>query len=572
MEIIEKKWNIKQGDYSQRIFEDLEPIIEKVIRQLGITDDKEKEAFLNPDYEKNLFDPFLLKDMDKAVERALEAVNKKEKICIFGDYDADGVTSSSLLKDLFDQLRIDNFCYIPDRNKEGYGINKKAVDYIKKQKASLIITVDCGISNFQEVDYVKDQNIDVVILDHHHVPEKIPEAIAVVDPKRKEGSYPDKNLAGVGVTFKFVQALASKITDFDKDSLKWFLDLVAIGTIADCVPLLKENRIMTKFGLIVLSKTKRIGLRHLFKVGKINIDENNLPTSQQVSFQIAPRINAAGRMDHANTAYKLINNKADEDAQARDLALDLEEQNQRRQKVTKQVVDEVEKRIVGSGKMEKIIIEKSPRWELGIIGLAAGKIAEKFQRPTILLNEREGLLRGSGRSVKNFNLIEALTRNKDLFEKYGGHSQAAGLSIEDGRLEKLKEKMNQEMKNISLDDLAIILEIASEISFDDINDKLLRELSLLEPYGEGNRQPIFSIKNAELVDKKLVGKKSSHLKIWISEIGKKGKILEGIGFNLGEKYSQLKIGKKIEVAFSLEEDSWNGNKKTQMMIVDLKQG
>jgi single-stranded-DNA-specific exonuclease len=571
MEIKEKKWEIKKEDSFQGIFEDLEPITEKFLRQLGISSKEEKESFLNPDYEKNLYDPFLLEDMDKAVERTLTAVNKKEKICIFGDYDADGVTSSSLLKSLFDQLEVDNFCYIPDRNKEGYGINKKAVDYIKKQKADLVITVDCGVSNFQEVDYIKKQKIDIIVLDHHYVPEKIPRAIAVVDPKRKDGDYPDKNLAGVGVTFKFAQALVSKITDFDNENLKWFLDLVAIGTIADCVPLLKENRIMTKFGLIVLSKTKRIGLKHLFKVGKINIDESNLPTSQQVAFQIAPRINAAGRMDHANIAYELINNKPEEDAKARDLALDLESQNQRRQKVTKQVVDEVEKRVIESGKMGKIIIEKSPHWELGIIGLAAGKIADKFQRPTILLNEKDDFCRGSGRSIESFNLIEALTRNKDLFEKYGGHSQAAGLTIGDKNLGKFKKTMEKEMENISLDELAVVLEINSEISFSEINDKLLRELSLLEPYGEGNRQPVFSIKNAELVDKKLVGKKSSHLKIWISEAGKKGRILEGIGFNLGEKYSQLKIGKKIEVAFNLEEDSWNGNKKTQMMIIDLKQ-
>lgn len=317
---MKSSWNVVSrkdlANEADRNYADLEKIVQDILFFRGINTQEKINQFLNPDYEKDLHDPFLLTDMDAAVERMKKALDQGERICIYGDYDADGVTSSALLNDLCYFLKIDCICYIPERNNEGYGMNNKAIDYIKSQNVTLIVSVDCGVSNVDEVGYAKTLGLDVIILDHHHVPEKIPEAVAVVNPKRKNDAYPEKELAGVGVAFKFAQALASRIPSFDAQQIKWLLDLVAIGTIADCVPLLGENRTLTKFGLIVLSRTKRVGLRQIFQVGKINIDEHHFPTSYQVAFHLAPRINAAGRIDHANSAYQLLTLTLDQPSQA----------------------------------------------------------------------------------------------------------------------------------------------------------------------------------------------------------------------------------------------------------------
>ena len=390
-----------QENNSDRIFPHLEQIVEHILRARGIDSEVSMRQFFSPDYEGDLCDPFLMGDMEKAVQRMLKALEQKQRVCVFGDYDADGVTSSALLKDFFQQVGLENFCYIPDRNKEGYGLNRKAIDYIKEKKADLILTVDCGISNAPEVEYAKQLKIDVIVLDHHHVPKTVPAAVAVVNPQKPDDGYPHKSLAGVGVAFKFVQALASRIEDYDPRQLRWLLDLVAIGTIADCVPLLGENRTLTKYGLIVLSKTRRVGLKQLFQVGRVNISEHSLPTSHQIAFQVAPRINAAGRMDHANTAYQLLISQSDQDAAARILALELESQNQHRQKVTKLIVDEAEKRTRNKTEIPKIIVETDEHWEMGVIGLAAGKITDIFNRPAILLQKTETSFRGSGRSIKS---------------------------------------------------------------------------------------------------------------------------------------------------------------------------
>jgi single-stranded-DNA-specific exonuclease len=543
-------------------------IFEEILRKRGVAGERQIKNFLYPDY-NDLIDPFHFKGMERAVERIVDAIKRKEKICIYGDYDADGVTSSVLLKDIFDRLELDNFCYIPDRNKEGYGLNKKAIDYIRSKNSRLIMTVDCGISNYEEVEYAKKQQMEVIILDHHHLPPKIPKALTVVNAKQDEDRNNSKELAGVGIAFKFAQALFSKLKNLDKDQLKWLLDLVCIGTIADCVPLLGENRILAKFGLIVISQTKRVGLKQIFSVGRINIDENNLPDSHQISFQLAPRINAAGRMDHANIAFQLLSLDKEEIARARVLALELESQNQRRQKVTKVIVDEVAKKIDGLNKLPKIIIERSPLWDMGVIGLAAGKIADKYYRPTILLRSEGGFNKGSGRSIEEFDLISALEKNAKLLEKYGGHRQAAGLSVSDENLADFSNKMFQQATVCFGDDVFKKIEVDVQIKLGEINEKLLEEIKLLEPFGTGNPKPIFLAKELELVDKKLLGNSQDHLKLWVKEAGSRGPVFEAIGFGMASRNSNLPLGKKLEMIFNLEEDNWNNRKKIQLRILDL---
>ncbi len=568
--MIKDNWRLKRdaGKNPRRLFSDLQLPIEEILLNRGVASQEDKDFFLYPDYENDLTDPFSISGMEKAVKRLKIALKRKERVCVYGDYDADGVTSSCLLKDFFDQIGLKNFCYIPDRNKEGYGINLKAFEFIKKQGTGLIITVDCGISNAEEIKKIKkEHNIDVIILDHHHLPSEIPDALAVINPKI------DKNkrieyLAGVGVAFKFIQAAASLFPEIEPEKLKWLLDLVAVGTIADCVPLLEENRILSKFGLLVLSKTRRTGLQQLFEVGRINIDESHIPSSQQVAFQIAPRINAAGRMDHANAAYKLLACLEGEEAKARVLALELESQNQHRQKVTNRIVQEVEEKIKHRLN-EKIIIERSPSWDLGVVGLAAGKICEKYHCPTILLNKKEDLSRGSGRSIEEFNLIESLEEQKDKLKKYGGHRQAAGMTIDDGNYEIFKKTLKQKAKKAIPDDLVKSVKIDARIAVKDINEELVRQLSLLEPFGQGNPQPIFMSDELEVADKKLVGKESSHLKLWIKAPHYGKGFFEGIGFDMGKDYNKIKLNKNLSAIFNLEEDSWNGYKKIQLKLIDF---
>ncbi len=570
---MKNNWKVKKRKFlDNRIFPELELEIEQLLLDRGIDDIEKKDSFTKPGYDTESLDPFLLKDMKLAVERALSAIAKKEKICIYGDYDADGVTASTLLLDFFGQIEVETVAYLPDRATEGYGINKGAVDYLKERDVTLMITVDCGVSNAKEVEYAKELGIDSIILDHHHLPEDMPKAIAVVDQKREGDPYPNKDLAGVGVAFKFLQALASKIDDYDNEKLKWFLDLVAIGTIADCVHLSTENRMLVKFGLLVLSKTKRVGLHHLFQVGRININEHNIPSSYDVSFQIAPRINAAGRMDHANSAQKLLLCNKFQEAQARLLALEIEDQNKYRQKITTRIVDEVFAKVEG-GKKEKMIIESSPNWNFGVVGLAAGKVAEAFHKPTILFQnyEDEGtrLMRASCRSIPQFNMVEALEKNKDLLLKYGGHSQAAGLTLKEEDFKEFQKRMQLEMKDIDEKDLVKEIVIDICIPFEKITDKLINELSLLEPYGAGNGKPIFCCEKLKVKGVRTVGNGDAHLKLELSD--QRGMCsLDAIGFSVAKKFQEIKVGSFIDMAFNLEMNEWNGNKKPQAMIVDIE--
>lgn len=571
---MKKNWNLRTiatQPESAPSLSQIEPLINQILISRGLDDDQKINDFLNPDFDLQLHDPFDLSQMELAVNRLIQARNNHEKICIYGDYDADGVTSSALLKDFFNQLGLESFCYIPDRHKEGYGVNTKALDYISDQKTDLIITVDCGVSNVNELQYAKNLGLEVIILDHHHVPKDIPLVVAIINPKKPGDLYPEKELAGVGVAFKFAQACSQRIKDYKPDQIKWLLDLVAIGTIADCVPLLGENRLLAKYGLRVLAKTRRSGLKQLFQVARINISENHLPTSYQVSFQIAPRINAAGRMDHANTAYQLLTLGEKEIVEARNLALELEAQNQKRQKVTEFIIKQVEKRIQEKSSLPKIIIESDPHWELGVIGLAAGKITDTYQRPSILLQQQDDICRGSGRSIKSFDMIQALERHKELFTQYGGHKQAAGMTLKNENFQELVTQLNRETDHLLEDEMIKQVNIDLKLKFNQITHKLLRELQLLEPYGQENWQPVFIATDIKIIDQKLIGNGEKHLKFRLQDpTDEKKQIFDAIGFQLAEKNKDLKPTDRINIVFNLELDTWNGNERIQLKLIDLE--
>ncbi|HCP08758.1 MAG TPA: single-stranded-DNA-specific exonuclease RecJ [Candidatus Moranbacteria bacterium] len=546
------------------------PLILQLLASRGISEEKAIESFFNPDYTSGIFDPFIFPDMEKAAGRIFEAKEKKEKVAIFGDYDADGVTSTALLFEMFGKIGLKGVeTYIPDRQLEGYGMNIEAIKYLHSAGVKLIVTVDCGITNIEEVQFAKELGMDVIITDHHHVPKKLPEALAVINPHMESSGYPFSELAGVGVAFKLIQALQQKADPKNMDQLKWFLDLVAIGTIADCVPLVGENRVIVKYGLVVLSKTRRVGLLEMFKVGRILIDENNVPDTQKVAFQISPRINAAGRMDHASYSYNLMVEK--NSVMARDMALEVESKNQERQKVTKEIVREIRIIAENSFKDKKLIFAANEHWQVGILGLIAGKIADEFSKPTIILQKQEEEYVGSLRSIPQVNIIEALEKCSDLLIRFGGHSQAAGVRVSFEKIDAFYERLDQIVeKELEGKDIVPEIEIDAEIRAEDINWDLVSEIKKLEPFGQGNGEPVFLMKDMIIEDLRIVGNGTKHLKLSLRAENNSPKIFDAIGFGFGDKFPDLKEGNKVDIVFNLQEDEWNGNKKIQLRLVDLK--
>lgn len=553
------------------------PVTLKLLANRGINNKENIEKFFNADYENGLLDPHLFADMDKAVTRIIQAKEANEKIAIYGDYDADGVTATAVLFEALEKLEFKNVViYIPDRQLEGYGINSEAIKYLHGQKVNLIVTVDCGITSAEEIMQAKQFGIDVVITDHHHIPKKIPEAVAIINPNVNNCGYPEKNLAGVGVAFKLIQALYQKIDPEKTELLKWSLDLVAIGTVADCVPMLGENRVLAKYGLVVLSKTRRPGLMEMFKVGRISISENDMPNTHKIAFQISPRINAAGRMDHASVSYKLLIEK--NPVLAREMALEVEARNQERQKVTAEITREVRTLAENMFKDRKLIFAENEHWPVGLLGLVAGKISDEYNKPTVILQKQEKEYAGSLRSIPQVNIIESLEECAELLIKFGGHSQAAGIRVAPEKIEKFYKKLGKIIdKKLTGKDTIPEIEIDMEIVAEDINWDLVSEIKKMEPFGEGNEEPVFLLKNILVEDLKIVGNGSKpagrtgrHLKLAL-RVGKNSpKIFDAIGFGFGERFAKLKSGNIVDIVFNLQEDEWNGNKKIQLKLIDLK--
>lgn len=562
-------WKIKDKVEMKSVDLDIHPIALQLLFQRGIDTQEKIKKFLVPDYERDIHDPFLFSQMQKVIRRIEEALGKKEKVAIFGDYDADGVTSTVVLKETFDELGIDSLVYIPDKRLEGYGLNIQAVEELGEKNVKLIITVDCGITNLKEVERANEKGMDVVIVDHHHVPEELPSAFAIVNPHFEKSGYPFSYLAGVGVVFKVVQALYQQFLPEKQEQTKWLLDLVALGTVADCVPLLDENRTIVAYGLVVLSKTRRVGLKELFAVGRIFIDENNIPDARKISFQIAPRINAAGRMDHANTAYNLLAEK--NQVKARSLALELEASNQKRQQETERVAEEV--RILANNmfKNKKFIFAVGEHFPIGTAGLVAGKIAEEFNKPTAVLQKEEKVSRGSFRSIPGINIIEKLEECRNLLIKCGGHHQAAGITVANDKLDEFYEKLNRLIKK-ELEGKECVSEIKADakLTAADIDFELAENLMKFAPFGEGNPQPVFLMEKVVIGEIRPVGTNGQHMKLFLRSCDGSPKIFEAIGFNLNKKFSHLKEGNTVDIIFNLEVDSWNGNKKIQLKLVDLK--
>ena len=497
--------------------------------------------------------------MEIAIDRIIQAINKKEKVTIYGDYDVDGITSITVLKSFLKDVGLETSFYIPNRLDEGYGLNKDAIDEIKNNSCDLMITVDCGISAIDEIDYANSLGIETIITDHHEPGNELPKAFAVIDNKRKDSKYPFRELAGVGVVFKVIQALGKKLNLKEESYLK-YLDIVCVGTISDIVPLVDENRVITKLGLMLVSQTKNIGLKSIINTsGYSRIDSNT------ISFGVAPRINACGRMGKAEEALNLFLCKNIVEVQ--NLTKKLNEHNKNRQEIEKNIfnnaIETIENKHLDKN---KVIVVGGENWHHGVIGIVSSKITEMFFKPSILLSfEEDGIGKGSGRSIPGFDLHNALMQCSDTIEKFGGHSMAIGISIKKENINKFIDKIENIAENENIEEIIPIINIDAKINLNEINKDMVESLKQLEPYGEANKMPIFAFKNLK-IDSIRALSEGKHLKLTLKD---NNNIIDAIGFNIGYLTDEYRIGDKVDIAGVLEINNFGGQDNLQINIRDI---
>ena len=532
-------------------------LLASILVNRGIIDGEKINVFLNPT-RKDFYNPFLMPDMEIAVKRIVKAIENKEKIMIYGDYDADGITSITVLKKYLNEIGLKTGEYIPNRLNEGYGLNKDAISKIYNDGYKLMITVDCGISGLEEVDYANSLGMEIIITDHHEPAEKLPEAIAVIDAKRKDNKYPFNQLAGVGVVFKLIQAISTELKLEEKEYLK-YLDLVCIGTISDIVPLVDENRVIAKLGLKLIEKTKNIGLKTL-----LNIADLRKIDSTAISFGVAPRINACGRMGFQEEALQLF--LTEDSGEATKIAKRLVQFNQERQAKEKQIFEEVIEKIEKDDKDKKCIVLAEENWHHGVIGIVASKITEIYYKPSILICLEGDKGKGSGRSIPGFDLYTALTKCSDYIEKFGGHSMAIGITIKKENFEKLKEAIEKYAQESNISDIMPIINIDKEINLKNINIEEVKSLELLEPFGEGNKMPLFLLRNLKIDSiRALSGGK--HLKLTLKQ---DNNIVDAIGFNMGDLSKEYLLGDKVDVVGTIEINSFGNKENIQINLKDIR--
>ena len=556
-----KKWEICKTD-KEKVAELQEKYkINKLLATLlvnrKIISEAEITKFLNPK-RSDFYNPFGMPDMEKAINRILKAIENGEKIIIYGDYDVDGITSVAVLKSFLEERGLQIGVYIPNRLNEGYGLNKEAIKFISDNGYQLMITVDCGITATEEIEYAKSLGIETIITDHHEPIEILPDAVAVVDAKRKDNKYECRNLAGVGVVFKLIQALSIKMGLDEKEFLK-FLDIVCVGTISDIVPLTDENRVIVKLGLKLVEQTRNLGLREILQscgYSKIN--------STTISFGVAPRINACGRMGHQEDALNLLLSKNIDEV--KDLTAKINEYNKTRQNIEKSIYQKADKKIEENNlSNNSTIVVYGNGWHHGVIGIVSSKITELYFKPSILLSEEDGEYKGSGRSINGFDLHEALMECNQTIKKFGGHAMAVGISIEKDKIEQFKEMFEKIAKEKNVDKIIPIINVDAEIRLDDINKDMVESLKELEPYGEANKMPVFAFKNLKIESiRSLTNGKNLKLSVRDNK-----NIVNAIGFNLGELSEIYKIGDKVDIAGNLEINSFNGVDSIQINIKDI---
>ena len=577
---MKKRWIIGAADHAlqSRLSTalNISPLVSGILINRGIRDTTSAGEFLNVSY-KNLIDPFRLNDMEKAVGRLLQTIKQKGRILVSGDYDVDGVTASALYLEFFRKLGVDARLYIPDRIRDGYGLNENIVHIAKSHDIDLILTADCGTSSTAPIRSAKESGIDVIVTDHHECPQELPPAFALLNPNRHDSTYPFKGLPGAGVAFKLIQAITMALSSDQKfrtphsalhileDFLSSCLDLVALGVIADVAPLTGENRYFVKEGLKLLSAEKRPGVAALKEAAGI---KGNDVSAGTVSFMLAPRINASGRLSTADDAVRLLT--TDNPEEARGIALYLDGVNQERQKIEAKIRNEARDRILKEMDAEKenVFVMASREWHQGVVGIVASKIVDEFYRPCVMISlQEDGRGKGSARSIPGFNLYEGLEACKDLLEKFGGHKYAAGLTIRESNIPLLRDRLSDIVsERVKKEDFTPRLVMDAEIDPEDINFPLLREMALLPPYGVSNPEPVILSRGLRVAESRLVGK--DHLKVKL----RRGKSFwDGIGFSMASAYNNIiKSAGEIDIAYTPELNLWNGTYRIQLKLKDIR--
>ncbi|MFA4967931.1 MAG: single-stranded-DNA-specific exonuclease RecJ [Candidatus Margulisiibacteriota bacterium] len=559
------RWQVFRQDPSagQKLSQELKisPLTAQILINRGIDTQKKADEFLNPRL-LNLKDPFDIPNILDAAKRVLAAKEKNEKILIYGDYDVDGVTGTVILIETFKFLGLDPGFYIPSRYGEGYSMNLEVIKKFKDEGIGLIVTVDCGISNLIEIEEANSVGIDVVVTDHHNLPQDLPAARAIVNPKMIKNEHPSKYLSGAGVAFKFAWALLRTAGIKENGFLTSLLDLVALGTVADVVPLTDENRILTVCGMKIINEKKRPGIKALADIASIK----KRISIRDINFGMAPRINAAGRLEHASLSVKLLTSKDKEEAAQ--MAQEINKINQRRQGIGENMQEEVFK-IMAEQKGQKILIASGNDWHPGVIGIIASRVVDAYYRPTVIIGINEGVGRGSARSIDDFSIFGILDTCRDLFNDFGGHEGAAGFEIDPEKIPELKTRLLEKIDALITEDtLTPKIVIDCEISPRQITLGQIKELEALDPFGQGNPSPVFMTKALTLSDLKKVGAGGSHLKIKMSD----GQAtLEVIGFRMGDVAARLSIGKSYDIAYNLEANEWNGFESAQLNLQDIKE-
>ncbi|MGA1050092.1 MAG: single-stranded-DNA-specific exonuclease RecJ [Minisyncoccia bacterium] len=585
-------------------YPEINPIVLQLLWNRGINSEIDIDNFINSDYQ-DLLNPFLILDMQKSIDRIIQALKNREKIIIFGDYDADGVTGSTILYEALNttflalhqkgRLNLDDNSnkednsyikvYIPDRHKDGYGLKDNGVNYILESGAKLVLTVDCGVRSTEEIRAIQNAGIDVIVIDHHSVPEEMPPAFGIIVPKRKGDPYPFKDLCGAGLAFKVITALLTEArTQIGYDFIplgyeKWLLDLAAIGTIADMVPLVGENRIIVRYGLYVLGKTRNIGLRALMDnigittdVDEIDGIDTNTISVYSVGFQIAPHINAAGRIAHANQAFQLFTTNIKNEAIQ--LAEELKKLNENRKSLTENILKEVEARIDKYEDLQDqaLIFEGDKNWSIGVLGIVASRLTDKYYKPVVLYQEQLHHCVSSARSIPYFDISKALQEMQNMIITGGGHSQAAGFTFDHHRTQEIHNFLRAQIRDqVDINNLVPYKNIDMEIDAKDVDWELYDTFYKLAPFGMNNPGPTFLVRKLRILDIKVIGNDRKHIKLKLSSEANIGVPLtiNAIGFNFGSVIEELHRNDIIDLVFKLEVNEWNGNRELQLNIIDI---
>jgi single-stranded-DNA-specific exonuclease len=533
------------------------PLIVQLLHNRGVSHPDDIELFLSNDIRVEA-DAFLLPDMHQAVNRIYQALFSGEKIVIYGDFDADGITATALLVQGLTALGGNVVPYIPSRSSEGYGLRTAALEKLHQEGAGLVVTVDNGITAFDEVKRARKLGMDVVVTDHHEPLSDIPVATAVVDPKRSDSRYPLRDIAGVGVAFKLLQAL---ITDKSREDIVTnSLDLVAMGTVTDMVPLIGENRYWVKCGLRLLNRTERPGLQELLRCARLqqgNID------SQSISWMIGPRLNAAGRIDNATTSYQLL--ITEDRKEASWLAEELERKNAERLKQTNELLEKVVEKVIAAGTEKPLLMAGDSDFLSGIMGLVAGRIADKFYRPVILFRIGKETCRGSGRSIREFNLIEALEECQDLLTHFGGHTMAAGFSVPSRNLVEFQNRIFN-FARVKLDglDLKPHIDIDAEIPLSIFSGNTFETIQSMEPFGMGNPLPTFLSRHVRVIERRMIGNNGDHIML---KLAQNSVTWDAVGFGLGSYFEE--ITPNLDIVYNLQQDNWNGMNRLRLSLLDF---